>query len=45
MSKHLKEGGVKKNKGRKEVCIAKDTMVVAQSNELKFQRLFKHHPF
>jgi len=27
------------------VCIVKDMMVVTQINELKFQRLFKLHPF
>jgi hypothetical protein len=30
---------------KKKVYIVKDIMVVTQSNELKFQRLFEHHPF
>jgi len=43
----LKNGRIKKNKEfwKKEVCIIKDPMAIAQNNELKFQRLFEHHPF
>jgi hypothetical protein len=44
--KHLKEGGVKRNKrlcegGR---CIIKDTMGVVRNNGLKFHRSIEHHP-
>ncbi len=27
------------------MCIVRDMMVVAQNNELEFQRLLEHHPF
>jgi hypothetical protein len=45
----LKEGGVKRSEGlyeneKKDVYILRDMKAIAQNNELKFQRLHKHHP-
>jgi len=31
-------------KVEEEVCIVIDIMVIAWNNELKFQKLLKHHP-
>jgi hypothetical protein len=49
VSKHLKERGIKRNKGiyeggKREVLNVINTMAIACSNELIFQRLFGHCP-